>query len=98
MTKYTSLALTGGSILLGCLALVIVFTYFAITGPKSHEVITADSPKRDTIIVEKRITLPPDTVVVTKQCKKKHCEEALAVSSASMSNDSSLKNQTTDGN
>jgi hypothetical protein len=98
MTKYTSLALTGGSILLSCLALVIIFTYFAITGPKSHEVTTADSPKRDTVIVEKRITLPPDTIVVTRQCKKKHCEEPLAVSSASMSNDSSLKNQTSNGN
>jgi len=98
MTKYTSLALTGGSLLAGIGTLVLAIGYFTIVGKNGSQVEVSKPVTKDTITIVKTVITPADTVVVFKPCKRNHCDELVKSSQSLQQNDSALKNQETNGN
>lgn len=75
MNKYTKLSMIGVSPIVLIILMIVTGTILARSG-KSKEVQFAGSSKIDTVYVDKvvEVKLKPDTVYLTKPCKKSHCD------------------------
>ena len=90
MTKYKTLSVIGGSTLGGLFIFISVLVYFSLTRESTDKPQPMESKERDTVVVEKIIKLPADTIVVVKNCTKKHCSH-LEVKPESQEPDTSTK-------
>lgn len=75
MTKYKTLSVIGGSTLGGLFIFISALVYFSLTRESTEKPQQMEPKERDTVIVEKVISLPADTVFVSKPCTKKHCAD-----------------------
>ena len=75
MNKYTKLSMIGVSPIVVIILMIVTGTILANSG-KSKSVPFAESSKIDTVYVDKvvEVKAKPDTVYLTKPCKKSHCD------------------------
>ena len=78
MTKYTKLSILGASPIIVIALIVIIVTALA-HAHRPTEVTVANPTKIDTVYVDRRVEvkIKPDTVYLTKPCKKSHCDSEL---------------------
>ena len=97
MTKYKTLSVIGGSTLGGLFIFISALVYFSLTRESTDKPQQLEPKERDTVVVEKIIKLPADTIVVVKNCTKKHCTD-MQIKPDGQRPDSLEKNKTEDGN
>ena len=75
MNKYTKLSMLGVSPIVVITLMIVAGTILARSG-KSKEVPFAAPSKINTVYVDKIVEVKskPDTVYLTKPCKKSHCD------------------------
>lgn len=75
MNKYTKLSIIGVSPVVVIILMIVTGTILARSG-KSKEVPFASPSKVNTVYVDKIVEVKskPDTVYLTKPCKKSHCD------------------------